>query len=349
MKTLKNKSRALKQRDFRCRTGRRRGTVSLVVAIGMVLLLGMCTLAVDYGVISNDANQLQRAADAAALGGSQELTDTAKAEAAALNIAALNGVPDTSPNDVQVTFANLNKQITVKCIRTRPLFFARILGMNSRTLSREATASKLLVTPARIVPIGVTQATYDAMKANPAVPRVISYVRPTDTQYALDNFVVFDLRSSSAKSPSAMNSQLVNGAFNVKIGDVYTSLNASTGPVDQQFKNALATIFQSSAAAPWFDTWTGDVTTSVGIRYTQLNLGAAPYDNPRVMRLVVNPNSGTPTGGGTWDVPVLDFAPVYVEAYSEVLQPDGSTKRFITVRLLTIETGDSGSPTGLIK
>lgn len=348
MKTF-NPQKFLALHSARRHRARRRGTVTLLVALGIVMILGFASMAVDYGVISNDANQLQRAADAAALAGSQTLPDPIRSEVVAKDVAARNFVPNVSPNTVTVSFNADFSRITVVCTRNRPLYFARIFGINNSQLSRRAVVARAQNAPPRIVPIGVTQETYDAMKAAPLVPRLVSYVRPTDTQYALDNFIVFDLRGQNAKSPSHMATQLKEGAFDVNIGDRYTSLNSSTGPVDTNFKDALSTIFQRSSQAPWNDTWTGNLNTSVGIRFTQIELGTSPYDNPRVMRLVVNPNSGTPTGGGTWDVPVIDFAPVYLEAYSEIPQADGTMRPVVTIRLLTTNNGMGGTTVTMVQ
>jgi Flp pilus assembly protein TadG len=326
-------------------TARRRGSVSMIVALGLVVLLGFCALGVDYGVLANDANQLQRAADAAALAGAQKLPNPGEATTAAYNVAALNFVPNVSPNTVTVSVNSDNSKITVVCTRNRPLFFARVLGLNNQQLSRDATAGKPAMLPPRIVPIGVTRETLNAMKANPAVPRVLTYIRATDTPYQLDNFLVFDLRDTSAKSPTQMKNQLIAGAENVEIGKAYTSLNSSGDPAERAFKDALSTVFQNSSNAPWRDTWTGNILTSPGIRYLEIQAGLSPSDNPRVMRLVVNdpPVGTTPTGGGTTDFTVYDFAPVYVESWVET-----ATERKMTVRYLDKAIG-SGAPSGLVE
>lgn len=333
---------------FRTRPGaRRRGTITMVVALAMIVLLGFCSLAVDYGVISNDANQLQRAADAAALAASQSLPDTDQARAIALDVAARNFVPNTSPNTVTVSFSDNNNRITVVCARNRPLFFARVLGMNSQTLSRQAAAGQPAPMPPRIVPIGVTLQTYQAMQANPTQPRTISYVRPVDTLYGLDNFIVFDLRDGGKSAPW-MQRQLIEGATEVEIGDSFTSLNASDLVPETNFKPAVADIFQKSSASPWRDTWTGNLVTSVGIRYNDIQAQTSRLDNPRVMRMVVNPNEGTPTGGGTWKVPVIDFAPIYLESYNERMV-NGALERSITIRLVTVRTGGVDTPAKLVQ
>lgn len=329
------------------RGARRRGSISMIVAAGIVALLGFCALGVDYGVLANDANQLQRAADAAALAGAQSLpADPGAATAAALRVAELNSVPNVSPNTVTVSFNPDNTRITVVCTRNRPLFFARVLGMNNQQIFKDATAGSPAMLPPRIVPIGVTRETFNAMKANPTVPRVLTYIRATDTPYALDNFLVFDLRDTSAKSPTQMKNQLIAGAENVEIGKAYTSLNSSGDPAERAFKEALSTVFQSSSASPWNDTWTGNILTSPGIRYLEILAGRSRADNPRVMRLVVNdpPAGTTPTGGGTVDFTVYDFAPVYVESWVET-----PTERRMTVRYLDLALGSNGAPTGLVE
>lgn len=71
----------------------RRGTILHVVAFSLILIGGCAALAVDYSILIADKNQLQRAVDAAALGGATELPATTPARNKAELVARLISCP----------------------------------------------------------------------------------------------------------------------------------------------------------------------------------------------------------------------------------------------------------------
>jgi len=135
------------------------GSVLLIVAASMVVLLGICAIAIDLANLYLARAQAQRAADAAALagakafiitgcttggctaGGPQESAGRQQAEAAgAQNFIA--GQP-ASIQDGDVTFSYPNAfepQITVVARASVPTFFARIFGIVNANVSGQATA-----------------------------------------------------------------------------------------------------------------------------------------------------------------------------------------------------------------
>lgn len=327
-------------RSVGCGRARRRGTVAVFVALSLTVLFGIASLAVDYGLLLADRNHAQRAVDAAALAGAAQLKsegdclDMDNARRIAVATAATNGVavvPDSITSDNAT-------RIHVPTIVSRQLIFARLLGFSIGQVSAVAVAEIVPAdTPANInvVPIGITWNTY-LTHTHPldTRPQIITLIRQSDTVYDLDKFVLFDLRPSSAKSAPAMVQQLITpDKTPVQLGQFQTTLNASAGAVGSMFQNAMATMFQRSAAAPWNDTWTGDLFTSTGIRYNEILGKTARRDNPRVMYFVINPDATT-ANSGTYNTQIQGFAPVYVESFQNGVAPDGSSTTQLVVRFL---------------
>jgi putative Flp pilus-assembly TadE/G-like protein len=81
--------------------GRERGQILVLFAGGIVALLIIAALAFDVGMLLVERRAEQNAADAAALAGARYvITNPAKAEAAARQIAKANGFDDADPNQV---------------------------------------------------------------------------------------------------------------------------------------------------------------------------------------------------------------------------------------------------------
>jgi len=158
----------------------RRGSVATVVAVSLTVMMGFVALAVDVGLLYAVDDELQRAADAAALAGAEQLLDEdrlkgspdltaemAAARLAASAIALRNKVYGAQPvvdpaGDVTIgyladpnnlaepiSFADPNAFNTVQvCVRRDSvrngpvdLWFARILGIERSDLVARATAT----------------------------------------------------------------------------------------------------------------------------------------------------------------------------------------------------------------
>lgn len=117
----------------------KKGAISIIVAISMVVLLLFAALVIDIGMIAVNKSKLQNACDAAALAGAQELPfDTTKAEAMARQYAAENGVEDKY---IGVSFSDSNSKITVTA-ENKPVefFFAKVVGISEGEVSAKASA-----------------------------------------------------------------------------------------------------------------------------------------------------------------------------------------------------------------
>jgi Putative Flp pilus-assembly TadE/G-like len=146
---------------------RRDSGVSLIlVAFGMIFILGMSGLAIDLASLYVGRAQAQRAADAAALAGAKVFVDKAcgvgstpcsnyagDAQQAAKDIGDRNLIAGVSPNipltdaaiHVDTSISN-DPRVTVIAGRTTangnpmPLFFAKIFGLSTANVSATATA-----------------------------------------------------------------------------------------------------------------------------------------------------------------------------------------------------------------
>lgn len=321
------------------RANRRKGSVTVMMALSIVMLLGCSALAVDYGLLVADANRLQRACDAGALAGAAKLkatgvdsTDEYNAKLDAQRVAFQNGV-SVNFNDITVTNG---VQIRVPASTTRSFFFARAIGKNSGVINRSATAGvgagdNLSTGPGRIrvAPIGISWETYNAYNADRANAHDIELVRQNKQTFGLDDMVLFDLRDNNAKSGAHMQDQLTGAATEYSsIGDYETTLNASQASEKKKLEDGLQALFGRSAGAPWNDS------SSTGTQYNNILSGASPRDNPRVVYLIVTPSTSN-VSNGTFDTQVQGYAPVYIEGfYYEDVISGGNGNNSVTERVL---------------
>jgi len=131
------------------------GQVIIIIALAFTLLLGFTALGIDIGVLYLEQVRLARAADAAALAGAQELPDTVRAASVARQYAQLNGL---DPNVLTIGFSADNREITVSSSKDVNLYFARVLGFNSKTVNSAAVAR---ISPVRalagLIPLGINE------------------------------------------------------------------------------------------------------------------------------------------------------------------------------------------------
>lgn len=127
------------QRDRR-RPGRRhreRGYVAVTTAILMILFVAIAALGIDTAIWFTRANQLQRAADAAALAGVTKMPRFYQAKALAIQTATNNRLNAGQVSVEQVP--NSPRQLKVRVTASVPSFFGKFLRSGT-SLEREATA-----------------------------------------------------------------------------------------------------------------------------------------------------------------------------------------------------------------
>ncbi len=114
-----------------------RGSVMVIAAAALVMMIGVAALVVDLGLLYSTRVQLTNLADAAALAGVQELPDdVVSASSSASAYATLNGHPE---DVVEIRVLGVTT-VAVRATRTVPLLFARIFGLTSWDVHGEVAA-----------------------------------------------------------------------------------------------------------------------------------------------------------------------------------------------------------------
>jgi len=139
--------------------GAEQGSVLVMVAAALVMLLGVCAIAIDMANLYLARAQAQRAADAAALagaksflttgcatsgctaGGIQETGGRQQAKAAGAQNFIAGQAASIADSDITFSYPNsLEPQITVIARATVSTFFAKIFGVRTSNVSATATA-----------------------------------------------------------------------------------------------------------------------------------------------------------------------------------------------------------------
>lgn len=144
----------------RLRARDERGATAVIVAVSMVAMLGFSALAVDVGALVSDQKQLQNGADAAALAIAQACSKDACGDTAAdaLSFAKANKF-DGVIDQVQVT-SPTETSVEVTITSTRQLWFAKVLGIGTGTITRKATAGWGTIGAAKTVPLAVAECAF---------------------------------------------------------------------------------------------------------------------------------------------------------------------------------------------
>jgi Flp pilus assembly protein TadG len=114
------------------------GSVIILVALGLVVLLGCAALVVDIGLLYTSRSRLVNTADAAALAGAQELPMNPQlAMDVAREYVLANGI---SGDELVIEVGADNQSITVKPRQNVHFLFARVLGFTDQEVNASATA-----------------------------------------------------------------------------------------------------------------------------------------------------------------------------------------------------------------
>ena len=172
------------------------GQALVFVAMGLMTLLMVAGLGVDVGYLHYQKEQMQKAADSAALAGAAALAYASDYHAAGINDATANGFANGS-NGITVAVHNppttandpfLNNPDAVEAIVTqaRPTFFMKVLGVGSVTVSARAVASKTGPSPGCIFALDPTDARSFLVDGNVTVYSSCGiYVNSSDRSQAL--------------------------------------------------------------------------------------------------------------------------------------------------------------------
>lgn len=134
--------------------GQERGSVVVIVALSLTVLLGFCAIVTDIGLMYAYKAHLQNSVDAAALAGVQELPNNPNdAKNIAIDYATRNGIPD-----INVSFEANNAKIVVQADQQVNTNFARIWGITEERISVRAKA--MMVPPTGLygaVPLSIEE------------------------------------------------------------------------------------------------------------------------------------------------------------------------------------------------
>lgn len=126
--------RRLKSRD-------ERGSALVLIAGSLVLLMGLAAFGVDLAWFYLNSSRVQRAADAAALGGVIHLPADEPAALANAHVVAIANGYDDAAADTTVTPVRISaNQIEVTVSRDVPTFFLKAFGWGNQTITETATA-----------------------------------------------------------------------------------------------------------------------------------------------------------------------------------------------------------------
>lgn len=135
-----------------------RGSITILVALGMTVFLGWCALVADIGLLYAQKAKLQNAVDAAALAGVQELpSDPQKAVQIAEDYALQNGVAA-----ITTSIESHQLKMSVSAEKTVPTTFAKIWGITSEHIQAAAQAMMLPPTSlSGVVPLSIQEQDFE--------------------------------------------------------------------------------------------------------------------------------------------------------------------------------------------
>ena len=118
------------------------GTVIILIALALTVLLAVLALVVDLGYAYMRNQRLQHIADAMALAAAQDLPDTTVSITVAYQYANQNG---ENPATFTITFSDNNQIVNVRANKQISLIFAKVLGFDHLNLKPSASASRLSI------------------------------------------------------------------------------------------------------------------------------------------------------------------------------------------------------------
>lgn len=149
-------------KNLRGLAGDQRGVALVMVTVGMVAFLGFAALVTDIGLLVLNKQRLSNSVDAAVLAGAHELpVNPVLARDIAVNYALMNGCNSDTPL-ITADNSHPNSKITVTATTVVNFTFARVLGINSGTVSARASARVAGLTSfIGAAPLAVPNQTFD--------------------------------------------------------------------------------------------------------------------------------------------------------------------------------------------
>ena len=289
---------------------RKAGSVSVIVAIALVALLGAAALTFDIGHIVVAAQRVQQVADVAALaGGSRPILAAPLETRCRVNeIVVANNeigtvfvrVPEQvevvlyGPGEVVPDFRVLSSQeeaLSVTAYCDVPMYFARIFGLENTTVWRRAMVARVFAPGAPIVPMWISNET------------PLNYDEPQELHLGAD--------ASAADIPGTFGwLEPLSGS-----NDFLTLLKGYDVPEDMRMANYIEC----------GETVTGYTGESVGL--WQKALGYAPDGTGRLQRA-----EQAPWADQTWETYTTDNPRLLIVPMVDYLGGSGSNAEFYIVR-----------------
>lgn len=283
------------------------GTVTVMFALSLPLVMGMQMLVVDGSRVFVERRALQNAADAAALAAAQYLPTTdpsrlALARAEAIDFGAANGVT-IAPADIEFTTDTTPfDRVTVRAQGSAPFFFAPGIGINTGAVSSLGTAQ-----------LGVVGGLIGVMPWGAVAPAG-GFV--FGEQYCLKlgssggggacddhdqgNFYALDIDGSGTSSASVYRDLITSGSNTVvRAGQVKDVVSGNMNGPTQQGTGCSGNTGRISGDLSTFD----DIVTSDGSSYRVLD-----WSSPR---LVIIPRVEFPDSQHAL---VLGFSAFFIES-----------------------------------
>ncbi|MCM3765803.1 pilus assembly protein TadG-related protein [Neobacillus niacini] len=117
-----------------------KGQSLVLIAVMLAVLIGFAGVAIDGGRLYATKSDLQKAADAAALAGAQELPNASTSRISAEAYAKENGVKQAEITSINSSYQGDTTKIEVNLTRKVSFTFARVLGFTSTDIPARAVA-----------------------------------------------------------------------------------------------------------------------------------------------------------------------------------------------------------------
>ncbi|UJF32837.1 pilus assembly protein TadG-related protein [Paenibacillus hexagrammi] len=200
---------------------------SSIVLIGLMLmgLLAACALIIDGGTLFAERSHLQKAANAAALSGAQELTGQSQTVTAIVQKILQE---HQEAGSLKSTGIELGKSIRVSLAKPVPLHFAKLLGWDEVTVEAEAAAQILpMGSGTGVAPLGIDDSI--------ALEYGKAYKLKVDQTQSVSG--VFGILALGGNGANTYEYNLMHGYSNeVDIGDI---IDTQTGNIAGNTRDAV--------------------------------------------------------------------------------------------------------------
>lgn len=329
----------------------RRGQVLILVAIGMVAILGALALCTDVAIFYFNWSQLRKEADAAALAGASYLPDnTSQATTTSAQYVGLNGQPGDSILKNQL--GNLgyngaaNSSLTVQLSRTVPYYFGRLFGLLDSPVVVLATAAVEPVSGASgWIPISTQCSGPNCYKCTPPMspPGTCNSVKVTSLSTAcysgatIKNPIQVVLTTDQV-GPGNWEPIACTGANSGASGYQAGLVSGCGNPLTV---NGTASLDTKPGKMP--NATLDGISTRIGCSGTACATSVCP-DSSKGPRNVLIPLMDTSQFQGKTTAPVYGFADGWIESVSKTNVKGGGVVTSVVIDIISGTSTASGTP-----